>query len=98
MNKTIFFCISIFFFSFLVSCDEFVSSIPNYRVNKTRIEHFFEKMKSFGFDELTRGNRRVAYSSFDKDARNYLINYMKTEMNLAVEIDTAGNIFGEFIK
>ena len=76
------------FFSLLVS--SLFSQKPNYTVSKERLLKNLKKLSVFGINK-NNGNDRVAFSDFDIQAREYLMEYMKN-LGLKVHVDYAANI------
>ena len=76
------------FFSLLVS--SLFSQEPNYTVSKERLLKNLKKLSEFGINK-NNGNDRVAFSDFDIQAREYLMEYMKN-LGLKVHVDYAANI------
>ena len=78
----------VIFFSLLVS--SLFAQKPNFTVSKDRLLKNLKKLSEFGINN-NNGNDRVAYSDYDIQAREYLIEYLKN-LGLKVEVDYAANI------
>lgn len=78
-----------FFFFFLISNSHGQS---DFQVNSERLSKSIQELSKFGKNQAG-GSDRVAYSSHDIDAREYIKSLM-TQAGLEVKVDFAGNIIG----
>tara|TARA_A200000113_G_scaffold58054_1_gene49401 strand:- start:508 stop:1806 length:1299 start_codon:yes stop_codon:yes gene_type:complete len=78
----------IILFSLFIS--SLFSQTPSHIVSKKRLLENLKKLSEFGINK-NNGNDRVAYSDFDIQAREYIIEYLKN-LGLKVEVDYAANI------
>ena len=78
----------IILFSLFIS--SLFSQTPSHTVSKKRLLENLKKLSEFGINK-NNGNDRVAYSDFDIQAREHIIEYLKN-LGLKVEVDYAANI------
>ena len=83
MRKYIIILFSLFIYSLF-------SQTPSHTVSKKRLLENLKKLSEFGINK-NNGNDRVAYSDFDIQAREHIIEYLKN-LGLKVEVDYAANI------
>ena len=83
MRKYIIIIFSLFIYSLF-------SQTPSHTVSKKRLLENLKKLSEFGINK-NNGNDRVAYSDFDIQAREHIIEYLKN-LGLKVEVDYAANI------
>ena len=65
------------------------------RINRERLHASLSTVNQFGFDAETGGIHRMGYSTADFDARNWLMEEMKS-IDLIVSMDGVGNVTGRF--
>lgn len=86
-TKILFLSISLFFTLF------FAKAQSSLRVNSERLNGSLETLSTYG-KNAAGGSDRIAFSSYDVAAREYIIDLMK-KADLEVSIDFAGNIIGK---
>lgn len=61
------------------------------KINTERLSENWRILKSFGFNEATQGNERIAFSDYNLEAVN-MIDEKLTALGMHVKIDAAGNL------